>query len=85
MRDRDDANDIRSPTKYEGVWKAAQWNSTMNWVDLFAEGRQLDKYARNALDFKDEVISESAELSLIMGCGVKQLLFCGGKNSTFIG
>jgi hypothetical protein len=54
MSDRDDANDIAVSTEDECVRKAAQRNSTMNWIELLSKKRQLEEHASDALDFQNK-------------------------------
>jgi hypothetical protein len=75
MSNRNHANDISVATEDEYVWEAAQWNSSMNRIELLAEGRQFDEHTGNALDFQNELAAESASFRFIFFCGRNQLLF----------
>ncbi len=46
----DNANDTRLVPEYERVRETSQRDAPMNFVELFAEGRQFDQHGNNTLD-----------------------------------
>ena len=68
MGDRDDANGVLITLEDKSVREPSQRKPPMDRVQLFAKGRKLDKHSANPLDRKEEIVTQSLELSFIV-CG----------------
>ena len=66
MGDRDDANGVLITPEDKSVREPSQWKPPMDRVQLFAKGRKLDKHGANPLDLKEEIVTQSLELSFIV-------------------